>query len=357
MLLLNACVQALECWDPAIWSKALPVVEKGIVAAAQDAQAETRAFGRAAFAAYNAAAPDKARNLLSRMDGDTQARFNQAVAAYQRGALLEATYGAASPTGGAPAAVATMAPPAAAPKPRKSIGAGLLAPAARPATASATLEVDYAAAAPSVRLESAAVREGVARSRKSTAPERVPAGGSLITGDSAGEAQVRNDFSPRGFFQHVDPHTAAMHFSVRHGHLPSVLPSPPAPHLGYRAHILSAPGTFPGAPAAGRRPPGGQAARQHGARPRVTPPLQGRCARRPGRCAGNCIFPTVHRSCRLLAGHQPRFFRGTRRRRAGSGAGAAAAGPLAGPPHRGAEGMDRKGGLSAGYGSGCCLAQ
>lgn len=211
-------VQVIESWDPAVWARSLAVVEKGICGAAQDAQAETRTYGRAAYAAYASVAPDKARAFCGRMDSDLQAKFTQAAAQYQRGALLNNVHGASSNSAAVGSYFAAAAPLPAAPAPRasrKSVGGGL-APS-RPATATAsfggaadegpspqrsTATRTAVASAPGhgsgqssststvARVEASAGREGVSRSRKSMAfaPERVLNGGLLM--DSTGEGQV-----------------------------------------------------------------------------------------------------------------------------------------------------------------------
>ncbi|KAL4420688.1 hypothetical protein ABPG75_010344 [Micractinium tetrahymenae] len=75
---------ALERWDPAEWERQLEAVEKAVLAATGDAQGETRAMGRALFAAFARAAPAAAAAALARLgerDRALQEKLAAAVAA------------------------------------------------------------------------------------------------------------------------------------------------------------------------------------------------------------------------------------------------------------------------------------
>lgn len=75
---------ALERWEPAEWERQLEAVERSVLAAASDAQGETRATARALFAAYARAAPAAAAAALARLgnrDRALQEKLAAAVAA------------------------------------------------------------------------------------------------------------------------------------------------------------------------------------------------------------------------------------------------------------------------------------
>lgn len=71
---------ALEAWEPAEYERQLDAVERAVLAAASDAQAETRASGRAMFAAYARAWPAQAAALLARL-GDRERGLQEKLAA------------------------------------------------------------------------------------------------------------------------------------------------------------------------------------------------------------------------------------------------------------------------------------
>lgn len=89
-LATNTCAQVLEEWDASEYGRQLDVIEAGLTVAVQDALGDTRASGRAGFAAYASAVPDRAAALLRRLDGGLQAKLNDALAAYARGGTAAA---------------------------------------------------------------------------------------------------------------------------------------------------------------------------------------------------------------------------------------------------------------------------
>ncbi len=84
---MPACwlVQVLEKWDPALLERHLDAIEAAILAAAQDAQSETRAAGRLMYAIYGSAWPQQASTMLQHIERDRplQEKLLQALEAYQ----------------------------------------------------------------------------------------------------------------------------------------------------------------------------------------------------------------------------------------------------------------------------------
>jgi len=72
---------ALEAWEPAELERQLDGVERALLAAAQDAQAETRAIGRSMYAAYAHTWPAQAAALLGRLGDRDRAVHDRLVAA------------------------------------------------------------------------------------------------------------------------------------------------------------------------------------------------------------------------------------------------------------------------------------
>ena len=73
--------QALEEWEPGAFERCLPAMEEAIVAAAQDAMADTRTAGRVALAAYAHARPDRAGALLGQLEPNLAQRLRDALGA------------------------------------------------------------------------------------------------------------------------------------------------------------------------------------------------------------------------------------------------------------------------------------
>jgi hypothetical protein len=65
-------LHALEAWPPAECERQLERVERAVLAAAQDAQAETRAVGRQLYGAFAHAWPQRAAAALARLQRDRQ---------------------------------------------------------------------------------------------------------------------------------------------------------------------------------------------------------------------------------------------------------------------------------------------
>ncbi|KAL4451390.1 hypothetical protein ABPG77_009462 [Micractinium sp. CCAP 211/92] len=134
---------ALEGWDPAEWERQADSVERSVLAAAADAQAETRATARALFAAYARAAPAAATAALARLrdrDRALQERLAAAVTAAgerQPGMLSEGSSrrsslgnsGAATPRGLSRSSSLQAAGPACAQQQGGSLAAVRMAPA------------------------------------------------------------------------------------------------------------------------------------------------------------------------------------------------------------------------------------
>ena len=74
-------LHAVEGWDPAECERQLDAVERAVLAAAADAQAETRAVGRCLFGAYASAWPAAAQAALMRLERDKQLQDKLAAAA------------------------------------------------------------------------------------------------------------------------------------------------------------------------------------------------------------------------------------------------------------------------------------
>jgi hypothetical protein len=79
-------------WDGAALEKSMGAIEEAVLAAAQDAVADTRTAGRAAFAAYCRARPERLHPLLARQDPGLQQKLRDALVAYVPGALLHAMH-------------------------------------------------------------------------------------------------------------------------------------------------------------------------------------------------------------------------------------------------------------------------
>lgn len=80
--------QVLEDWDSAALEKSIGAIEEAVLAAAQDAVADTRTAGRAAFAAYCRARPERLHPLLARQDPGLQQKLRDALVAYVPGGAL-----------------------------------------------------------------------------------------------------------------------------------------------------------------------------------------------------------------------------------------------------------------------------
>jgi hypothetical protein len=65
-------LRALTSWEPADYERQQEAVERAVLAAAQDAQAETRAVGRSMYGAYAHAWPAQAHAMLGRLGRDKQ---------------------------------------------------------------------------------------------------------------------------------------------------------------------------------------------------------------------------------------------------------------------------------------------
>lgn len=65
-------LRALTSWEPADYERQQEAVERAVLAAAQDAQAETRAVGRSLYGAYAHAWPAQAHAMLGRLGRDKQ---------------------------------------------------------------------------------------------------------------------------------------------------------------------------------------------------------------------------------------------------------------------------------------------
>lgn len=78
--------QVLEQWDSTLLDKSAGALEEAVLAAAQDAVGETRTAGRAAFAAYCRARPERLHPLLARQDPGLQQKLREALVAYVPGA-------------------------------------------------------------------------------------------------------------------------------------------------------------------------------------------------------------------------------------------------------------------------------
>ena len=94
-------LRAVEGFDPAECERQLDAVERAVLAAAADAQAETRAVGRCLFGAYARAWPAAAQAALARLDRDKQLQEKLAAAAadYMPGGLVGVWGGAARQPG------------------------------------------------------------------------------------------------------------------------------------------------------------------------------------------------------------------------------------------------------------------
>ncbi len=82
-----ATLQVLEEWDPALLDKHSDALAIAILAAAQDAQSDTRAAGRQMYAVYGSTWPAQASAMLHRVDRDKslQDKLLQALEAYRPG--------------------------------------------------------------------------------------------------------------------------------------------------------------------------------------------------------------------------------------------------------------------------------
>lgn len=80
-------LQILEEWDPSLFEKHLEDVEGAILAAAQDAQSDTRAAGRLMYAVFASTWPAQANAMLQRVERDKslQEKLLQAVEGYRPG--------------------------------------------------------------------------------------------------------------------------------------------------------------------------------------------------------------------------------------------------------------------------------
>lgn len=77
----------LEEWDSAALDRSTAAIEEAVLAAAQDAVAETRAAGRAAFAAYCRARPERMHTLLASQNSGLQQKLRDALNSYAPGLL------------------------------------------------------------------------------------------------------------------------------------------------------------------------------------------------------------------------------------------------------------------------------
>ena len=80
-------LRALSGWEPADYERQQEAVERAVLAAAQDAQAETRAVGRSMYGAYAHAWPAQAHAMLGRLgrDKQLQEKLSQAAEEYVPG--------------------------------------------------------------------------------------------------------------------------------------------------------------------------------------------------------------------------------------------------------------------------------
>lgn len=80
-------LQVVQEWQPAAYERQQVELERAILAAARDAQAETRSAGRAMYAAYAHACPGAASALLRRLDNDRalQEKLSQTMQSYVSG--------------------------------------------------------------------------------------------------------------------------------------------------------------------------------------------------------------------------------------------------------------------------------
>lgn len=65
-------LRAVEGWEPAIYERQLECVERAVLAAVQDAHAETRVVGRSLYGAYARSWPAQAQAMLARLERDRQ---------------------------------------------------------------------------------------------------------------------------------------------------------------------------------------------------------------------------------------------------------------------------------------------
>ena len=80
-------MQALEEWDSCLVERHAEAVEGAILAAAQDAQSDTRAAGRLMFAVYGSAWPAAAAAMLARVERERglHEKLQRALEAYRPG--------------------------------------------------------------------------------------------------------------------------------------------------------------------------------------------------------------------------------------------------------------------------------
>ncbi len=80
-------LHAVEGWEPAAYERQLESVERALLAAVQDAQAETRVVGRNLYGAYTRSWPAQAHAMLAReKDRQLQDKLMAAAEEYVPGA-------------------------------------------------------------------------------------------------------------------------------------------------------------------------------------------------------------------------------------------------------------------------------
>ncbi|BDA47128.1 probable CLIP-associating protein 2 [Coccomyxa sp. Obi] len=152
-------IQVLEEWDSAALDRSLAAIEEAVLAAAQDAVADTRSAGRAAFAAYCRARPERMHPLLASQNSGLQQKLRDALDSYAPGAAAAAAAASAK----APARRQSVLP---APPTRhasaKPSTAGARFSAAGPALAAPAAAADAGSAAPPPRRPPANSRKSIA---------------------------------------------------------------------------------------------------------------------------------------------------------------------------------------------------
>jgi hypothetical protein len=91
-------LRVLESWEPADYERQIDGIQQAVLAAAQDAQADTRAAGRSMYSALAHACPSVGQALLARAgrDKQLQEKLVQAAEEYVPGEHEQASVGRAS---------------------------------------------------------------------------------------------------------------------------------------------------------------------------------------------------------------------------------------------------------------------
>lgn len=73
----SACAQVIDIWDASDYERSTDALEAAIKAAVQDALSETRNAGRAAFAVYSHARPDRVAAVLGSVDNSLAQKLKE----------------------------------------------------------------------------------------------------------------------------------------------------------------------------------------------------------------------------------------------------------------------------------------